>query len=196
MHPVSDGGGRRYVSGPPFKKRSVWSKWQDGHEAMLMATQYDESPDQYEVVLNYKPGYGILPSATMAEVPENAVVISTGIQDRYEPGLGVFSTNLPILNFTESSAQVPQVPRPLLLQHSVLASAPGIQDSRNRLREEMAAMEREVEEEVEVSNEDLDATEIEFDDDEIKNDEGYDRGDNQRNVKVPGDWWRNQPRRF
>src|SRR5208282_2402654 len=139
IYPAKDGGELRYVSGPPFKKRSVWSNWEDEHEAMLMATQYDASPDQYKVVLNYKPGYGILPTATMVEAPGEAALISTGRPNRYEPGFGVFSTSMPRLSSTESP---PVVPRPLLLQHSVLATAPGIEDSRDRLRAEIAAMER------------------------------------------------------
>lgn len=198
MYPANDGGELRYVSGPPFKARSVWSKLEEGHEAMLMATQFNASPNQYKVVLNHKPGYGIFPTATMVEMPQGAALISSGRQNRYEPGLGVFSTGMPRLNSTEPPHIVS---RALLLQHSVLATAPGIVDSRDRLRAEIAAMEREVEEEADLaSNEDLDATEIEFDADEIQNHRTRggedDPEDDQGDVTVPRDWWKNRPRRF
>ena len=199
MYPTNDGGEVRYVSGPPFKKRSVWSKWEDRNEAMLMTTQYNASPDQYKVVLNHKPGYGILPTATMVEVPEGTVLISTGRPNRYESGLGVFSTTMPRLNSTQPPHEVP---RPLLLQHSVLATAPGIEDNMDRVRAEIAAMEREVEEEAELaSNEDLDDTEIEYDDDLLGNhgtrgEEDDGEEDDQGSVPVPRDWWKNRPRRF
>jgi hypothetical protein len=193
MYHANDGGESRYVSGPPFEKRSAWNEWKEGHEAILMTTQYDASPDQYTAVLNYKPGYGILPTATMVDVPQRPVLISTGTQNRHEPGLGVFLTSMPRLDSIES-------PRPLLLQHSELATAPGIEDSRDRLLAEIATMEREAEEEPELaSNEDLDATEIEFDDTDILShgtrDED-DREEDQEDVAVSQNWWKNRPRRF
>ena len=193
MYHANDGGESRYVSGPPFKQRSAWNEWKEGHEAILMTTQYDASPDQYTVVLNYKPGYGILPTATLAEVSQGPVLISTGTQNRQEPRLGAFLTGMPWLDSIDS-------PRALLLQHSELATAPGIEDSRDRLRAEIATMEREVEEEPELaSNEDLDATEIEFDDNDIRNHGTRgedDREGDQEDITVLQDWWKNRPRRF